>query len=138
MDRLEAMTILLTAIDTGSLSAASRQLHIPLATVSRRVSELEAHLNVRLVLRGGRKLILTEAGRDYVASCRLIMEEIEEVECTVAGEYRAPQGESIISAPLVIGRNHGVPVLVAFLRTCPQTRQALALRVGPKRGARPN
>ena len=41
MDRLEAMNILLAAVDTGSLSAASRQLGMPLATVSRQVSELE-------------------------------------------------------------------------------------------------
>ena len=47
MDRLEAMTILLAAVDTGSLSAASRHLRIPLATVSRRVAELEEHLKVR-------------------------------------------------------------------------------------------
>ena len=46
MDRLEAMTILLAAVDTGSLSA-SRHLRTPLATVSRRVAELEEHLNVR-------------------------------------------------------------------------------------------
>jgi len=127
MDRLEAMTILLAAVEAGSLSAASRQLRIPLATVSRRVSELEAHLNVRLVLRGGRKLVLTDAGRDYVASCRQIMENIEEVERTAAGEYRAPQGDLIISAPLVIGRNHVVPVLVEFLRTYPEIRAHIHL-----------
>jgi DNA-binding transcriptional LysR family regulator len=45
------MTILLAAVEMGSLSAASRQLHIPRATVSRRVAELEEHLHVRL-LRG--------------------------------------------------------------------------------------
>ena len=67
MDRLEAMTILAAAADTGSLSAAGRHLRIPLATVSRRVSELEAHLNVRLLHRGNRKLVLTDAGRNYVA-----------------------------------------------------------------------
>lgn len=127
MDRLEAMTVLLTAVDAGSLSAASRQLHMPLATVSRRVSELEAHLHVRLVLRGGRKLVLTDAGRDYVASCRQILEDIEQVERTAAGEYRAPQGELIISAPMVIGRHHVVPVLVAFLRNAPQIRAQVQL-----------
>ena len=127
MDRLEAMTVLLTAVDAGSLSAASRQLHMPLATVSRRVSELEAHLNVRLVLRGGRRLVLTDAGRDYVASCRQILEDIEQVERKAAGEYRAPQGELIISAPVVIGRNHVVPVLVAFLRSAPQIRAHIQL-----------
>ncbi|WP_324291687.1 LysR family transcriptional regulator [Cupriavidus sp. D39] len=62
------MIILLAAIGTGSLSAASRKLRIPLATVSRRVSELEAFLNVRLLVGGTRKLALTEAGRGYVAS----------------------------------------------------------------------
>jgi len=73
MDRLEAMTILLAAVDTGSLSAASRHLRIPLATVSRRVAELEEHLHVRLLHRGHRKVVLTDAGRSYVDSCRRIM-----------------------------------------------------------------
>src|SRR5215813_9200265 len=104
MDRLEAMTILLAAVDTGSLSAASRHLRIPLATVSRRVAELEEHLHVRLLHRGHRKVVLTDAGRSYVDSCRRIMEEIAEVERTASGEYRAPQGELIITAPAVLGR----------------------------------
>jgi DNA-binding transcriptional LysR family regulator len=121
------MTILLAAVDTGSLSAASRQLHIPLATVSRRVSELEEHLHVRLLLRGTRKLTLTDAGRDYVASCRCILEDIEEAERTATGEYRAPQGELIISAPVVIGRHHVVPVLVEFLHTFPDIRARIQL-----------
>src|ERR1700741_5652028 len=104
MDRLEAMTILLAAVDTGSLSAASRHLRIPLATVSRRVSELEEHLNVRLLLRGTRKLALTDAGRGYVASCRRIVDDIAETERTASGEYAAPQGELFISVPPVFGR----------------------------------
>lgn len=121
------MIILLAAVDTGSLSAASRQLRIPLATVSRRVSELEEYLHVRLLLRGTRKLTLTDAGRDYVASCRRIIEEVLEAERTAAGEYRAPQGELMISAPLVIGRNHVVPVLVEFLKTYPDIRARIKL-----------
>jgi DNA-binding transcriptional LysR family regulator len=127
VDRLEAMTILLAAVDTGSLSAASRQLHIPLATVSRRVSELEEHLHVRLLLRGTRKLTLTDAGRDYVASCRRILEDLVEVERTATGEYRSPQGELIISAPQVIGRHHVVPVLVEFLHAYPEIRARIQL-----------
>jgi DNA-binding transcriptional LysR family regulator len=121
------MTILLAAVDTGSLSAASRQLRIPLTTVSRRVSELEEHLHARLLLRGTRKLTLTDAGRDYVASSRRILEEIAEAERTATGEYRAPQGELIISAPQVIGRNHVVPVLAEFLRTYPEIRARIQL-----------
>ena len=127
MDRIEAMTILVAAVDTGSLSAASRHLRIPLATVSRRVSELEEHLNVRLLHRGNRKLVLTDAGSAYVASCRRIMEEIAEVERTASGEYRAPQGELIISAPAVMGRSHVLPILTEFLSAFPDVRIRLQL-----------
>jgi DNA-binding transcriptional LysR family regulator len=127
MDRIEAMSILVAAVDTGSLSAASRHLRIPLATVSRRVSELEEHLNVRLLHRGNRKLVLTEAGSAYVTSCRRIMEEIAEVERTASGEYRAPQGELIISAPAVMGRSHVLPIVTEFLRAFPDVRIRLQL-----------
>jgi DNA-binding transcriptional LysR family regulator len=111
MDRLEAMTILLAAVEHGSLSAASRKLHIPLATVSRRVSELEDHLNIRLLLRGTRKLVLTDAGRAYIASCRRILEDIAETERIASGEYHAPQGELVVSVPQFVGRSHVLPVV---------------------------
>jgi DNA-binding transcriptional LysR family regulator len=127
MDRLEAMTILLAAVDTGSLSAASRHLRIPLATVSRRVAELEEHLHVRLLHRGSRKVVLTDAGRSYVTSCRRIIEEIAEVERSASGEYRAPQGELTISLPAVLGRTHVLPIVVEFQRSFPDIRMRMQL-----------
>lgn len=127
MDRLEAMTILVAAVEAGSLSAASRQLRIPLAKVSRRVSDLEEHLGMRLLLRGNRKLVLTDAGHDYVASCRRILEEIAQAERTASGEYHAPQGELIISAPAIMGQMHVVPVVVEFLRAYSDIRVRLQL-----------
>jgi DNA-binding transcriptional LysR family regulator len=127
MDRLEAMTILLAAVDSGSLSAASRQLNIPLATVSRRVTELEEHMKVRLLLRGSRKLTLTESGAQYVTMCRQIIEDIAEAERTASGEYRAPQGDLLISAPTFMGKTHALPVIVEFLRTYPDIRIRLQL-----------
>ena len=127
MDRLEGMTILLAAVDTGSLSAASRRLRIPLATVSRRVSDLERHLKARLLLRGNRKLVLTDAGRDYVTSCRRILEDIGEAERVAAGEFRAPQGELNFSVPVVMGRIHVMPVVVEFLRSYPDIRMRVHL-----------
>jgi DNA-binding transcriptional LysR family regulator len=119
------MTILLAAVDTGSFSAASRKLRIPLTTVSRRVSELEAHLKIRLLLRGTRKLVLTDAGLAYVASCRRLLEELEEVERTATGEYHAPQGELVVSVPSVMGRMHALPVALEFLRQYPDIRMRM-------------
>jgi DNA-binding transcriptional LysR family regulator len=126
MDRLEAMTILLDAVEAGSLSAAGRRLHIPLATVSRRISELEEHLRIRLLIRGGRKLVLTDAGRDYVASCRRILEDIAEAERIAGGEYRTPQGELVISAPVSLSRTRILPILVDFLAAYPDIRVRLS------------
>ena len=127
VNRLEAMTILVAAVDNGSLSGASRHLRIPLATVSRRVAELEEHLKVRLLHRGHRKVVLTDAGRSYVDSSRRIMEEIAEIERTASGEYRAPQGELIITAPAVLGRTHVLPVVAEFQRAFPDIRVRLQL-----------
>ncbi|WP_333899463.1 LysR family transcriptional regulator, partial [Agrobacterium pusense] len=59
MDRFEAMSVLLAVVDAGSLSAGARRLQAPLATVSRKVADLEKHLGARLVLRTRRGLTLT-------------------------------------------------------------------------------
>ena len=73
MDRLEAMSIVLAVVEAGSLSAAARRLETPLATVSRKVSDLEAHLQTKLFNRSSRKLVLTDAGSSYVAACKRIL-----------------------------------------------------------------
>ena len=119
MDRLDAMSILLAAVEAGSLSAAARRLSTPLATVSRKVSDLEAHLKTRLLHRSSRKLALTEAGTSYVAACRRILADLGEAERAASGEYSAPRGELVVTAPLAFGRLHLVPVLADFLRAYP-------------------
>jgi DNA-binding transcriptional LysR family regulator len=120
MDRLEAMAVLLAAVDAGSLSAAARRLGLPLATVSRRVAELEAHLGARLLTRSSRRLTLTDAGRSYAAAAKRILEEVGEAERAAAGEYSAPKGELIVTAPIVFGRLHVLPVVMDFLRAYPE------------------
>jgi DNA-binding transcriptional LysR family regulator len=120
MDRLEAMSILVEAIEAGSLSAAGRRLGMPLATVSRKVSELEAHLKTRLVNRSSRRLSLTDAGESYVAAVKRILDAVEEAERGASGEYRAPKGELIVSAPILFGRLHVLPVAVEFLEAYPE------------------
>jgi DNA-binding transcriptional LysR family regulator len=131
MDRFEAMSTLLSAVEAGSLSAASRKLGMPLATVSRKVSELEAHLRTRLVNRTSRRLTLTDAGRSYIVACKRILDDIGEAERAAAGEYIAPRGDLTITAPIVFGRLHVLPVAIEFLGAYPDVdiRVALADRV---------
>ena len=127
MDRFEAMWTLLAAVDGGSLSAASRTLRVPLATVSRRVSDLEAHLRTQLLVRTSRRLSLTEAGRAYVAAARRILDDLDDAERAAAGEYHAPRGHLTITAPVMFGRLHVEPVVLAFLKAYPDITVRLML-----------
>ena len=119
MDRLDAMSVLLAAVDCGSLSKASRKLHQPLATVSRKVSELENYLNAALLVRSTKGLELTPAGRSYVAGAKAILEQLHEVERTASGEYTEPKGDLAVTAPIMFGRLHVLPVASRFLEAFP-------------------
>lgn len=120
MDRFEAMSVLLAVIDAGSLSAGARQLRAPLATVSRKVAELERHLGTRLVVRTSRGLSLTDAGRAYVAASRRILGQLEEAEREATGEYRAARGALHITAPIAFGHLYLMPIALGFLAAQPE------------------
>jgi DNA-binding transcriptional LysR family regulator len=127
MDRFEAIRTLIAAIDGGSLSAASRALGVPLPTVSRRVSDLETYLRTQLVVRTSRKLLLTDAGRAYVATCRRVLDELDDAERAATGEYRTPRGDMVITAPVMFGRLHVEPVVLEFLKAYPEINVRLIL-----------
>ena len=122
MDRFDAIRTLLAAVDGGSLSAASRKFGIPLPTVSRQVSELEARLGTQLVIRTHRKLLLTEAGSAFVAAGRRVLEELDEAERAAAGEYRTPRGDLLVTAPILFGKLHVTPVVLSFLAAYPEVK----------------
>jgi DNA-binding transcriptional LysR family regulator len=127
MDRFDAMSVFLAVVEAGSLSAAGRRLDMPLATVSRKVSELETHLKARLLNRSTRRLELTDTGRAYVDACKRILVEVGEAERAATGEYSAPKGELVITAPVVFGRLHVLPVVTEFLLAFPAVNVRLAL-----------
>ena len=127
MDRFEAMTAFVAAVEGGSLSAAARALNTPLPTISRRVSELEAHLNAQLLVRTSRKLILTEAGEAFAAAARRLLDDLAEAERAASGEYRAPRGELLVTAPIMFGKLHVAPIVHAFLAAYPEVSVRLLL-----------
>lgn len=121
------MAILLKVVERGSLSAAAKQLDVPLATVSRRISELEAHLQTRMLHRSSRRLSLTDAGRLYVEACKGILDQVEEAERAAMGVYKDPKGRLTVTAPLVFGRVHMIPIVADFLREYPEIDLKLLL-----------
>lgn len=127
MDRLEAMSILVAAVEAGSFTAASKRLGVPLPTVSRKVAELEARLKARLLIRTTRKLALTDAGVVYLTACRKILDQVGEAERAAAGEYLTPRGNLAIAAPIVFGRMHVLPIVTDFLAAHPEINVQLVL-----------
>jgi DNA-binding transcriptional LysR family regulator len=128
MDRFEAMSIVLAVAEAGSLSAAARQLKTPLATVSRKVSELEAHLQTKLFNRSSRALVPTDAGRSYIAASKRILADVSEAERAASGEYTTPRGELTVSTLVALGRLHLQPILVEFLAKFPEVDVQLSLQ----------
>ena len=121
------MQVMLTAVECGSLSKASRILGQPLATVSRKVSELERHLKADLLIRSSKGLKLTPAGRTYVIAAKTVLEQLHEAERAASGEYTEPTGDLIVTAPTMFGRLHVLPIVTNFLTAFPEVSVDLML-----------
>jgi len=127
MDRLEAMSIIVAVTETGSFSAASRRLNKPVATVNRMVAELEARLKAQLFQRSSRQMTLTDAGRSYIEACKRIIEQVDDAEREVSGEYRIPKGDLAITSPWGLGHMHLMPIAVEFMNAYPEIALRLVL-----------
>lgn len=92
MDRIENMRTFLRVVDSGSFTAAAAVTNASVASTSRAVSELEAHLHTRLQLRSTRRLAVTEARTRYLARFRKIIEDIDSAEAEASGAQDRPSG----------------------------------------------
>lgn len=111
------MTMLLAAVDNGSLSAAAREGGVPVATLSRKVAELEQLVGAELLIRTTRKLTLTDAGERYVVAARRIIDQVRDAERDAAGEYTSPRGDLIVTSSIHFGHIHMLPIITQFLRS---------------------
>jgi DNA-binding transcriptional LysR family regulator len=116
MDRFESMSAFVAVVEAGSFTAASRSLGVPLASLSRKVSDLETQLGVQLLDRSARKITLSDRGRQFFDSARRILNNLSEAERKASAEYRAPLGELVLAAPIVLGHLYVVPVVAEFLK----------------------
>lgn len=127
MDRFEATASFVAVARAGGFSAAARTLGIPLATISRRVAQLESELGVRLLHRTTRHVELTEQGETYFAACRRLLEDFRDAEESISGEYRTPRGDLTVTAPTGFGRLHLQPIAWEFLAAYPEINLKLVL-----------
>ncbi len=121
MDSVAGMRILVRVAESGSFSAAARQLGVAPSSVSRQINELEDDLGAVLFARTTRKLSLTEAGQLYYERAIGIINDVDEARLALS-ELGAPSGILRVTAPSGIGRELVATALPAFLDRYPAIR----------------
>jgi DNA-binding transcriptional LysR family regulator len=126
-DELSDLRLFIKIVSAGSLSETARRLNGSLTSMSRRLSQMEERLGVRLIDRGSRRFSLTEEGELVFARGMSIIAEIDEMEAEVSAKVRTPKGRLRVSAPLEIGRRRIAPLVSEFTELYPATSIELIL-----------
>ncbi|MEO8643798.1 LysR family transcriptional regulator [Pseudomonas sp.] len=119
--------VFVKVVELGSFTAAANTLHMPKATVSRKVQELEERLGAQLLHRTTRKLGLTEAGNIYFAHCQRIARDLDEAESAVSELQSGPRGWLRVTASHPVGNTWVAPLLSEFHARHPDVRVELLL-----------
>ena len=127
MDRLAAMQTFVKVIDTGSFSAAARQLRVGQPAVSKMVAQLEERLGVTLLLRTSRSFSATEAGRIFYERAKLAIADADDAELAARGASAGLVGRLRVSAAVTFARLKIVPKLGRFLAQHPKLEIELIL-----------
>jgi DNA-binding transcriptional LysR family regulator len=106
----------------GGFGKAARASGRPKATLSRRVTELEAALDLRLFERGARNLKLTEEGRALHERTAALLTELDETAATIASGAEKPRGRLRVSAPLLLSQTAMGKIAAGFALKFPDVR----------------
>ena len=109
-----AMALYVKVVENNSFSRAAEREGIPVSTISRKISELEKALGVRLLERSTRRLRMTEIGQDYYERCRRGLEEFETANLMVKDQQAQVSGRLRLSVPPSISDVLVIPLIEAF------------------------
>lgn len=119
MDRFATMEAFVRIIETGSFSAAARQLRVGQPSISKAVAQLEERLGTRLLSRSTRGLTPTEAGQGFYERAKRALDEANEADLAATGAGTGLTGRLRFSATVTFARLHVMPLLPAFLEAHP-------------------
>lgn len=127
MDRLTALTVFRNVAESGSFAAAGRKLRLSPAAISKNISELEAHLGVRLINRTTRRMALTEEGRLYLEHITRGLDILAEADNALSPIRSAPAGVLKVSAPMTVALTCLSKAIPKFLLRYPELKLDLHL-----------
>jgi LysR family transcriptional regulator, regulator for bpeEF and oprC len=120
MNKLQAMEVFVRVVETGAMTRAADSLHMPKATATTMIQQLEATLGVKLLNRTTRSVSVTTDGAAYYPRCVAILAEIRETEESLAQRHASPQGRLRVEVPTLMARLVIVPALPDFFARYPQ------------------
>lgn len=121
------MTVFAKVVEQGSFARAAERLSISTSACSRRVAELEAHLDTRLLNRTTRRLSLTESGRGFYERCVQMLADLEDAEQAAAESAAKPRGTIRLTTSINFGVRHVSPAIGAFLVKYPEVKFDVSL-----------
>ena len=124
---LNEMAIFVHVVEAGSFTGAAKNLGLPKSTVSRKITQLEERLGVRLIQRTTRSLRLTDTGNAYYNHCARILSEIEEANIAVTQMQSTPTGTLRITAPVLFGSTVLSSLVAEYMEQHPQVSIDLTL-----------
>ena len=116
---LEGIDAFLDVAKHGTFSAAAKVQGVAVSSVSRQVDALEKSLGVALFHRSSRRLLLTDAGEQFLPRAQLIVSELEDAKAALLDTQAEPRGMLSVTAPAAFGRRHVTPVVASFLKKHP-------------------
>ncbi len=112
-------------VEHGGFSAASRALNVPKSRLSKRVSQLEQGLGVRLLQRTTRKFVVTEPGERFYEHCRAMLEEARAAQEAVDELRAEPRGVVKVSCPVALSQTVLAFLLPEFMAEYPKVQVRL-------------
>lgn len=127
MDQLRTLRVFISVAEHASFAAAARQLNMTPSAVTRAIAGLEESLGVSLLMRTTRSVRLSEEGAAFLERCRVGVAGIDEAFDIVRGGGKNPAGTLTVTAPVMFGRLHILPVVLEMLALYPELKVRLLL-----------
>ncbi|MCU6501627.1 LysR family transcriptional regulator [Rugamonas sp. A1-17] len=127
MDRLRALEVFVEVVRREGFGRAAEALDTSPANVTRYISDLEAHLQTRLLNRSSRKMSLTSSGEALFERAKSILDDVAEAEAIASSATMQPRGLLRINAPLSFGVLHLAPLWARFMQKYPDVQLDVAL-----------
>lgn len=127
MKDLNEIIIFTRVAQLKSFSKAAASLQIPVSTVSRKVSQLEARLGVTLLQRTTRQMSLTDLGQQYFTECAEVLQGLEDAESHLTQLSEQPEGLLRISAPVGMSSGEFMGLVSGFLNQYPRVSIELVI-----------